>query len=385
MSRARDRLPELELLRGIAALSVVLYHTLLTLQLHNSIAHRLLNALPTHPIFAGRLAVIFFFVLSGVVLTRGLMNAGGPGPTGRPSIGDWARFAAQRVVRLCLPTAAALAMSSVLYWLLWNGPWPGSGLFGGWSTPPNPTGFVRQALLIGADGQFDLDPALWSLVHELQFSLVLPLLVAVPAFRGLQGSLMLVLAGLLIFALSVAGRSELENTVLLGPTLVETFRATAYFALPFLAGAALSLGHWQRWRPSAEQQRFALATALLLFCSNNDLAAVVASVLLILLSGHPGRFREFLLLPPLLLLGRVSFSLYLVHMPVLLALRHGLHTVLPEAWMEPLTIGVSLLAAWLLHVLAERPALLLSRQIRTLWPPSRRAFIAADPSLRRQT
>jgi peptidoglycan/LPS O-acetylase OafA/YrhL len=279
-------------------------------------------------------------------------------------------------------------VSSVLYWLLWNGPWPGSELYGCWSTPPNPIDFIRQALLIGADRQFNLDQVLWSLVHELRLSLLLPFLVAVPMFRGLQGSLMLVLAGLLIFALSVEGRADIENVIGLGPTIPDTFTATAYFSLPFLTGAALSLGQWQRWRPSAEQRRFALVTALFLFCSSNDMATIIASVLLILLSGHSGGFRDFLLQPPLLLLGRVSFSLYLIHMPVMLAVQHGFHNVLSEAWMEPLTIVLSLPAAWLLHVLAERPALLLSRRIKSIWPSSRRdpiRDIAIDPSVQRQS
>ena len=361
MPRPRERLPELDALRGIAALMVVFFHTLLTLQLTDTGAYRVLNALPSHPMFAGRLAVIFFFVLSGAVLTRGLMAS-----NARP--GAFVAFACRRVIRLCVPTAAVLLLSAGLYVLCWNGPWPGSDFYGGWKVPPTAAGFTRQALLIGADGDFWLDPVLWSLVHELRLSILLPLLVALPMLRGLQGSLTTLLLGAIVFGFSVSGHTAIEDTIQLGPTWLETFRATGYFALPFLTGTALVLGQWQRWEPGKEQRRLALTAALLLLCSDNDLAAVVASVLLILLSRHPGWYRDFLLLPPLLLLGRISFSLYLVHMPVQLAVQHGLHTALSEAWMEPLTIAISLLAAWVVHYVAERPALLLSRRIKPTQP-----------------
>src|SRR6185312_6415282 len=116
MPCARERLHELDALRGIAALIVVLYHTLLTLHFSDSVVRRILDALPTHPIFAGRLAVIFFFVLSGAVLTRALMAETGS----VLGFGSWL-FAGRRVVRLCLPAVAVLAISAAARGLLWDG------------------------------------------------------------------------------------------------------------------------------------------------------------------------------------------------------------------------------------------------------------------------
>ena len=121
MSRARDRLPELDLLRGIAALSVVLYHTLLTLQLHDSIAHRLLNALPTHP-------------RRGVMLTMIVVLRG------------W--FTARPDQRVC-PEANTRRTSMSRSWLF-------GGEQGGHPTPD------ESELRIGADGHRTIDPALWA-------------------------------------------------------------------------------------------------------------------------------------------------------------------------------------------------------------------------------
>jgi len=223
-------------------------------------------------------------------------------------------------------------------------------------------------LLIGGDEDFVLDTSLWSLVHELRLSLLLPLIVARPFFRGNQGSINLLLCCLIWFGTSVSGHTAIENNIMLGPSVATSFVATAYFALPFAAGAALSLGGWDRWQPSTTQRKIAFAAAILLLCSDNDWAAVAASVLLILLSRHDGLYQDFLRLPVLQWLGRVSFSLYLVHMPVQLAIQHGLHTVLSEFWMEPLTIVASLLAAWAMYHLVERPSQHLSRLIGPMRP-----------------
>jgi len=358
MSNSRGRLVELDSLRGIAALSVVLFHSLLTVKLSDSAIHRLIDALPTHPLFAGRMAVIFFFVLSGVVLTRGLMkDESGPFPI------RLLLFAARRVVRLCVPVAAVLGLSAGLYRLFWHDPSLGPLLYGGWNAPPDAKEFIRQAFLIGMDGDFFLDPALWSLVHELRFSLVLPFIVAMPCFRGIQGSISLVLAGLVVFGLSLSGHADIEASVSVGSTVSETLRATAYFALPFLAGSALSLGSWDQWQPNADQRKVGLAAALLLLCTNNNVTTVIAAVLLILLSGYAGAYQNFLRSPVLRLLGRISFSLYLVHIPIQLAVQHSLHALLSEASMELLTIALSLLAAWIVNILIEQPAQRLSKKI----------------------
>ena len=362
MRAARARQPELDALRGIASVAVLFYHTLLTLRLNDSVFWRVLDASPLHPMFAGRLAVIFFFVLSGAVLTQSLMSEDGP----RLAV-SFPLFAARRVVRLCLPAAASLCLSVGLYWMFYDGPWPGSEFFHGWR-PTNPADFVKQALLIGADGDFYLDGALWSLVHEFRLSLLLPLIVTVPMFRGGHGSVVVLLLGLIAFSLSVAGNTGIQDTILLGPSIEETFRATAYFALPFLVGAALSLGDWHRWQPTAEQRTIALTAAILLLCSNSDLAIIVASVLLILLSRHDGAYRRVLRRPALLWLGKVSFSLYLVHMPVQLAVQHALHLALPPSGLAVITVVASLAVASLMHRLVERPAQILSRSITSSRP-----------------
>jgi peptidoglycan/LPS O-acetylase OafA/YrhL len=69
-------------------------------------------------------------------------------------------------------------------------------------------------------------------------------------------------------------------------------------------------------------------------------------------------------------LGRTSYSLYLVHVPVALALAHALHGSLPAAAIAALTVVLALPAAAVFYVAVERPSLLLSCRARVSTRPS---------------
>jgi peptidoglycan/LPS O-acetylase OafA/YrhL len=91
-------------------------------------------------------------------------------------------------------------------------------------------------------------------------------------------------------------------------------------------------------------------------------------VLFVLAARAPGGLGDLLRIAPLLWLGRVSFSRYLIHMPVLLALRHDLHDIIADPVLGVLAICLSLRAAWAFHILAERPAQSLARRISAPGP-----------------
>src|SRR5918998_6506382 len=103
-----SRLSELDSLRGIAAFLVLLQHARvmgldprpLASPLLERGVHMLMHFSPFRVLEFGRAAVLFFFVLSGYVLTRALLRSGSPGLLA---------FAAQRTVRLVVPVFASVA------------------------------------------------------------------------------------------------------------------------------------------------------------------------------------------------------------------------------------------------------------------------------------
>jgi peptidoglycan/LPS O-acetylase OafA/YrhL len=129
----------------------------------------------------------------------------------------------------------------------------------------------------------------------------------------------------------------------------------------FAAGAALALEE-RVSTPTGSMRWAAWAAVVAATVSRNDLAVIGASVILILLvRDGGGAFARWLRSRPLQWLGRVSYSLYLVHVPVAVALAHAFHGTLPAAAIAPLTVLLALPAAALFYRAVERPSLLLSR------------------------
>lgn len=368
MRTPKQRLVELDALRGLAALCVLLHHGWLSQPIHPAPLRWLFEHTPFGVAIDGRQPVLFFFVLSGFVLTRALLSGPPPG---------WANYAAQRTVRLGLPSAAALTASLLMLAATRNGslpPWQGGSFMVGtvWTDWPSVADLLRQALLLGHAGQISLDPVLWSLVHEWRVSLLLP---GVLLFRGRPAWLLCVGVAGSVAAVALGAPG---NVTVLGNSLAATFLATLYFLLPFAVGGALALAG-ERSRITGPARWLAGLAVPVLACSDADLAAVTGSALLILLALEPGPILAWLRHPVPVWLGKVSFSLYLIHLPLLACVVHLLHGALPITVIVAMGMLLSFPAAALLHWAAEAPAHRLARLVAKL--PAERSRQAC-PALR---
>lgn len=149
--------PQMESLRGIAALTVVLFHVS---QSVGGVSAHLQDVVgiwfaififTTQTIFNGSSAVILFFVLSGFVL----------GLNAEPdlSVRSYAAFIVRRIFRL-LPLGVVAVMFSVIVWRLFS------------SQSLSPRDILENALLLHTK----IDGPLWSLRVEVILSLAFPLL-----------------------------------------------------------------------------------------------------------------------------------------------------------------------------------------------------------------
>ncbi len=346
-----QRLKELDSLRGLAALGVVLHHGLFyTGALSASFADHL-RSTPLQVFVQGRPFVLLFFVLSGFVLSRALAAT-------EPAVRLYLVWSLQRAVRLVLPALASVVMSAGLYWAAFDGNWPGETAWmqhQSWAEPPDLRGMAMEGML-GDVGT--LNNPLWTLVIELRISFLIPLLVwfARPGDKCLA----LLFGGLGLFAFAGGSRPWLLSA---GGDLGENVQSLLYFLFPFVLGVCLErsalcksrVGGWAIWMAA-----FAIAG---LARASFDLAVILGAGLSIWLVQQPGQIRNAMRVPVLTWLGRISFSLYLVHVPLLIAAFHWLHADRPALAIVALAVVAALPAAWAFHLVIERPAHRLARSI----------------------
>ncbi len=171
------RLHQLDSLRGIAALTVMNSHLMLTLPFvwdttkpeAASIWTNLILFSPLRILFAGHEAVIFFFVLSGFVLAQPLLQTG-------PKLAAYPGYLVKRVLRIYPPYLVA-ALLAIIACNFWSGPEikNASGWFQqSWKNPITFQAVSDHILMIGAFNNCDYNPVLWSLVHEMRISILFP-------------------------------------------------------------------------------------------------------------------------------------------------------------------------------------------------------------------
>jgi peptidoglycan/LPS O-acetylase OafA/YrhL len=356
-----SRLTSLDGLRGVAAVVVVLYHgtEILrpTLSPAAADAWSTVAATPVKLLFAGTESVLIFFVLSGLVVTL---------PALRPGF-SWAGYYPARLLRLYLPVWGALVIAAILILVVPRssaGLDPESWLATANSRRLDPLALLREASLTPAS--YDIDNVLWSLRWEVAFSLALPVFAGLAVLLRRVAPLAPAIAGAAL--LSLLGRAlEIDALVYLPVFLAGALLAARLDTVQRWA-AARGRVFWIAWAGVSAALLIAswLARPLLEAGSLGDrilwgLAGGGAVGFVVLAIGSPAVARA-LSSRALTFLGEISFSLYLVHVPVLATLAFGLG---PSNWPWVLALGIplSLLLAILFQRLVDAPSHRLARRV----------------------
>ncbi len=352
---ARPRLRSLDGLRGAAALLVLVHHSLLLFPALAGVyyAGRKAEVLPPfqdalaysplHLVWAGTESVYLFFVLSGLVLALPVLA--------RPGF-DWVAYYPRRLIRLYGPVIAAVLLGASTFLLA---PRFNDDSLGTWvNRRPNrytPEAFLDDFTLV-AGGSGRISP-LWSLQWEVQFSLLLPLyvLLLVPQ-RRLDGVRVVALLALL----AVGSWTRNDPLFFLSMFAVGVLTACRWTSLEDLT-RRWSAGRRWFW-PTVLVLAVLLATArwnLTGLGADPPLARQLAALavpgvwLLLVAAAFCPSARAVCETRFLQWAGRISFSLYLVHEPIVLAARY-----LTEPASPWLAIAFAVPVAVLVAVLFER-------------------------------
>ncbi len=373
------RYAELDALRGVAAVIVLFYHffRLWTGVPHTRWIERLFTATPLRLLVAGRAAVVLFFVLSGFVLSLPRLQGKERG---------YARYLLKRVCRIYLPYVFALALA-----LLGCARWHGATEFGGWFAltwyeAPHWRLVLAHVLFFGSYDDAAYNTAFWSLVQEMRISILFPVLFWVVMRLGWQRSL--VVPPVL---------TVVTGVVLAKTGAPEKLMWTVNYAGAFVYGILLARHKDELERRLSELRPAAYAgfaaVALLLFMVPDrasrfmfglgppavDLVMMWGAGGILLLALSHQHVLRLLRGRWLQALGRMSYSVYLLHGTVLFTLvylfgaRYGVRVLLVPY------LVLTLLGGWAMHSTIERPAIVLGRRLAR--GPSKQAEPGSAPAL----
>lgn len=338
-------------LRGVAALAVVCYHLNENLPSPRPWIGRSLGTLFGH----GNLGVDVFFVLSGFVIFHSVR-------AGERSLRYLARFGVRRSIRLDPPLWATIAIEIVLIRVgLW--------LFPALATPLPTTSqiFANVTYAQRFFGIPSIVPVFWSLTYEVQFYMVLVGgLVLLHHLRAGMVLRELLYAAVFVYSLTIwVGLADLP---LRGLFIDRWFEFALGIAAAAVLGQQLSVSRFAvlgivtllvAAAPSAGAYRM----------QTMGTSVVTASIIVIV--GSFGGMDRVLAGPVIQYLGRISYSLYLIHLSIgwrLVSLAKSLIGpelgVLQWFMIFGIGVGVSIAAAWLLNVGLEAPSMRFAQRIR---------------------
>lgn len=345
MTKNGARLTALDGLRGLAAVVVLLHHSLYTNPDfpgapgggHAPVGSPMwwISYTPLKLATAGVESVIVFFVLSGLVVTLPVVRRRGF---------DWVAYFPRRVVRLMVPVTASVLLAAAWVAAIPQVSTQPSGTWLSNSSTPNFSWeyIVKAVDLLGGDGQ--INNPLWSLRWELAFSLLLPVfaIAALAVRKWWIGGLALACA--LTWLGARAGSAELEY--------LPAFFVGAVIAvrLDVVRNAAARIN--RRWFRHPLWALLTVGSALLLIAPwlvgpgvgrLPELDAVLkglvplsaAGLVVAALGWTP--LRTVFESRPFQFLGAISFSLYLVHVPIII---FSTYLFADQAWYVPLLFAI---------------------------------------------
>jgi peptidoglycan/LPS O-acetylase OafA/YrhL len=317
---------------------------------------------PIHLLWGGLEAVVVFYVLSGFVLAIPLLKTSAP---------SYSAFAVKRICRIFIPYAASVLIATLLlnttssFGIRDLSAWFNTA----WSVPAEWPTITDHLLMLGTPRWNYMNPPVWSLVHEMRISLIFPAVIWV----GIRVRWQVLIP--LTFLASGSAKLIYHS---MGPDRTgASFVETASYLFLFVAGAEMAIHrvsiqrYVEQFGVRTQWALFVISIILLnsrwnFFSRWAQLTIVLVwmgAIALVALVSNPGPWMPILRHSGLRWLGKISYSLYLVHFVVLFALLYTLQKRVPNLAIVVMSVPMSLLFAALFHRLVEAPSLDLGRRL----------------------
>ncbi|QWI40597.1 acyltransferase family protein [Bacillus mycoides] len=371
------RYKELDSLRGIAAIIVLLGHFLALFPiLGKKVMYSTFGAYFSI-LWQGHSAVIIFFVLSGFVLSL---------PFYKGTEFNYLKYLIKRVCRIYIPYIVILFIAIGIKLGIHSkiGTIPGLVQWGSWNIEVSFNRVMDHILFLREFNSDAFIMVIWSLVHEMRISIVFPLIIFLLLRVNWKVSI-----GIAMF-LSVIGYLLMKNIPSEFNMPVSTnYFITLHYSSMFIIGALLAKNReYLVSKIINSKVKYILLPLGLLFFSyprilfmllskligeiDYDLYLIIidwyicfGAVLIILSALSSKLFSKLLLIKPVQFIGEISYSLYLVHPIVLLTTVHIFYGKISV----PLILLISFLFTMVVSVLCykfiEIPSIKIGRKLAT--------------------
>ncbi|UUZ93033.1 acyltransferase [Paenibacillus sp. P25] len=372
------RYEELDSLRGLASLTVLIGHCLLLFPyFENSYDPNLwfLNALrftPLSIIWAGHEAVILFFILSGFVLSL-------PYYYGKQR--PYVIFIIRRLFRIYLPYLFVILLAVLMRFVITIqtdlnlSKW----LYTLWDEEITWRSIVNHVVFIGHYNSRVFDPVVWSLIEEMRISIIFPLLMflvirynwKINVIACVACSIMSNLLNyirwhysfpLLPTLLGFLSTIEWIPMFIIGAliaknlkVIIEKFnRFHSWFKVLILVFGIFSytFNHWITLKSSIINQQIV-----------QDASITVGAIIFIICAVSSGKAKRLLLYKPINYIGKISYSIYLFHMVILLGLVHLFINSIPLWVIWLITLIGTLIVSALSYRFIEIPLISLGKKL----------------------
>ncbi len=347
-----NRIYQLDSLRGLAALSVVIHHSLLSIPVFlTAIDHRtipifisLMTYSPFHLFWEGGAAVILFYVLSGFVLAL---------PYYENRALSYSNYLLKRICRLYIPYITSICISVLLMMILSSHGINGlSTWFNAmWNHIPNASDWISLLLVTDIHATHNVNTVVWSLIYEMQISIIYPFLVF-GVNRSKLWVVVLFIFGLHLFKIRIARYAAL---FIIGCLLAKHREYISIYisklnnlstVIFIIIAIFLYLAEW-----------------LIPIRLNTNIFVGIGSALIIALALGNFHIQKFLSYSPILYLGKISYSLYLVHTIVILTLTYIFKNILPIYIILVAVPFISIIIAHIYNKFIEQPAIALGKRL----------------------